>query len=322
MNGPEKLSGWSRHSVSRIEDLADAVHGAGLSAIQLSRPSLTGSLAVAEHDGVIYNTGLIGGMVSITGALSEDMVTLGLGLRLPPGSRQWFNEVGTGDFGVFLQGDRHDAIYMPNTLYVTASLSMAQMEQIARELGLILEGRHPLRSGVSNRPLEGDLLRHLQVQFQEVHATAGEAGETVLPAVGRMFLEAVVARLCRPPRPQMIHYDPSGLARIVAHAREFIDVNLEQSLSIRSIASAAATSHRTLHRAFQAVLGEPPYSYVQRTRLHRIREDLNAARNKGSIAAIANRWGISELGRLSGQYRKMFGELPSATLTRAPSTAP
>jgi hypothetical protein len=29
---------------------------------------------------------------------------------------------------------------------------------------------------------------------------------------------------------------------------------------------------------------------------------------------VANEWGISELGRLAGWYRELFGELPSETL--------
>ena len=54
-----------------------------------------------------------------------------------------------------------------------------------------------------------------------------------------------------------------------------------------------------------------------RLRLHRIRHDLasddEAAR---SIAIIANQWGVSELGRMSGRYRSIFGELPSETRIR------
>jgi hypothetical protein len=34
------------------------------------------------------------------------------------------------------------------------------------------------------------------------------------------------------------------------------------------------------------------------------------------VALAANRWGIAELGRLAGQYRKLFGELPSQTAAR------
>jgi hypothetical protein len=30
----------------------------------------------------------------------------------------------------------------------------------------------------------------------------------------------------------------------------------------------------------------------------------------------AHRWGMGELGRVAGQYRELFGELPSETLDR------
>jgi hypothetical protein len=32
------------------------------------------------------------------------------------------------------------------------------------------------------------------------------------------------------------------------------------------------------------------------------------------IAEASNRWGIGELGRMSGRYKALFGELPSQTL--------
>jgi len=78
--------------------------------------------------------------------------------------------------------------------------------------------------------------------------------------------------------------------------------------------AAASVSRRALHRAFFGVLEESPQAYVIRLRLHRIRSDL-AVRDLSapSIAETANRWGISELGRMSGRYKAMFGELPSET---------
>lgn len=65
--GTEKRFGktWARVPTTRIEDLADAVFGGGLEAMQMSLPRVAGSLAFAEHDGVLYSTGLIGGQVAL-----------------------------------------------------------------------------------------------------------------------------------------------------------------------------------------------------------------------------------------------------------------
>ena len=62
---------WTRVSISGIEDLADAVYGAGLAATQMSRAPLHGSLAFAERDSVLYSSGSIDGRVALRGPLSE-----------------------------------------------------------------------------------------------------------------------------------------------------------------------------------------------------------------------------------------------------------
>jgi hypothetical protein len=70
--------------------------------MQMACVPVNGSLAFAEHDGAVYSTGYINGRVALAGPLSESMITFGLGLKIPSGSRHWLNEVDTGDFGLFL----------------------------------------------------------------------------------------------------------------------------------------------------------------------------------------------------------------------------
>jgi transcriptional regulator GlxA family with amidase domain len=60
---------------------------------------------------------------------------------------------------------------------------------------------------------------------------------------------------------------------------------------------------------------------VLRLRLHRIRRDLASEEEAAhSVAIIANRWGVGELGRLAGRYRVAFGESPSETRLRTLAT--
>jgi AraC-like DNA-binding protein len=314
--GTRQADGWTRVPISRIEDLRDAVYGAGLEAMQMSRAPVTGSLAFAEHGGVVYSTGHIGGRVALTGPLSESMVTLGLGLELAPGTRHWLNEVATGDCGVFLPGDDHDAFYMPGSLYATATLSAERLEEIAARIGLVLDAPTLGGTGIHTRRVSESALAGIRARFEHVHAGQPGAASGV-EVLGRGLLDAIIAHVGRLPRPQIGRINPQGHARIVARARAYILENLEHPLSIDAIAAAAYSSRRTLHRAFNYVLDETPQSYIRKLRLHRIRRDLASdAEFLCTITIVANQWGISELGRFFGWYRDLFGELPSATLAQ------
>lgn len=300
---------WSLTPISSLEALSEAVHGAGLSVMQMSRAPVTGSLGFVEGGGVRCSTGLIGGRVSLTGPLSENQITLGVGLDLPAGTRHWLNDVTSGDVGVFMPGDEHDSLYMPGSLYAVVSLAMERLEEVAAERDIVLIPRSLGGSGVFGRRLPAEKLARLRGLFQRVHA-----GTTSGHAAQKCLLGTLVYHLGRRPRAFVRTKAPHGNERIVTRARAFIHENLNRLLSVETIAEAAATSPRTLHRAFRAVLDETPYSYVLKLRLHRIRHEIiTDTEMETSLASLVNNWEISELGRFSGWYRELFGELPSQT---------
>jgi AraC-like DNA-binding protein len=314
--GSNSGSDWTRIRIARIEDLSDAVLGAGLEAVQMSSAPVTGSLAFADHDGLLFSTGLIGGRVALRGPLSKTMVTLGIGVRLAGGTRHWLKEVTTGDCGIFMPGDEHDALYTPGSIYASVTLSFERLEAFAEDRGLTLNLRSLGGSGVHARRLPAGAVNRLGKQFEALHAgrqTYG-SGNAVL---GYRFLDTFIEHLGRRPRTLVGGLNPRGYARIVARARDFIIENLDRPLRIDEIARSASASRRSLYRAFNEVLDETPHSYVRKLRLHRIRSDLALdAERACTIAVISNRWGISELGRLSGWYRELFGERPSETLAQ------
>jgi AraC-like DNA-binding protein len=60
-----------------------------------------------------------------------------------------------------------------------------------------------------------------------------------------------------------------------------------------------------------------PSRYVRLRQLNQVRAALRRADPAtASIGAIANQYGITELGRFSVAYRTIFGESPSTTLRR------
>ena len=311
---PPSLNTWSRIPIARIEDLSDAVLGAGLEATQMSAGELSGTIAYRNHDGIIFSSGRIDGRVTLYGPLSGDMITLGIGVHMAPGTRHWLDEVDTGGVGVFLPGDTHDAHYTRGSIYASATLSEEKLEEEAAQLNLVFNRRMLQGTGIHQRALHPDIVSWFQVSFTRLHCGMINSCDG---RIADMMVHALLSHLARPPHPGLRPAGRNTHARIVARAREYIIDHLGDPISLGDIASAAYVSRRTLQRAFAEVLDDTPQSYVRRLRLHRIRHSLASDAEKAcTVALISNQWGIGEIGRMSGRYKELFGEAPSSTLAR------
>jgi len=72
---------------------------------------------------------------------------------------------------------------------------------------------------------------------------------------------------------------------------------------------------RTLLRAFHRVVGMGPKHYLLLRQLNIIRRALlDPAHSERHVTDVLTDCGVSELGRVAGQYKNLFGELPSKTL--------
>ncbi|TIL81970.1 MAG: helix-turn-helix transcriptional regulator [Mesorhizobium sp.] len=312
---------WVNVPIASIEDLSDAVYDAGLEATQMSADALSGSLVFAEDHGIIYGSGYIGGTVALTGPLSMDKITFGLGLDIRPGTWHWMTERRTGDIGVFLPGDEHDSRYTPGSLYATLTLDAELLEEQAAREEVVLDSKTLGGTRFHTRRLTDLVIGQLRQQFEGIHR--GVAGGRPFDVdVGEVMLRTVIDHFGRapfcygPPASYNVH------ARIVDRARSYIRDHLDESISVDAVAAAAFTSRRTLFRAFAEMLDDTPHTYVRRLRLHRIRHDLASEAEKArTIALIANEWGMGDLGRMAGWYRELFGELPSKTAARAHGSA-
>jgi AraC-like DNA-binding protein len=106
--------------------------------------------------------------------------------------------------------------------------------------------------------------------------------------------------------------------RLVTQAERTVLAELHAPLKIAKLCRTLGVSQRYLRSAYQSVHGMPPLRYLRALKLSRARHALMSARSQSvSVAKIATRLGFRELGRFSVDYRKMFGESPSATLGRA-----
>jgi AraC-like DNA-binding protein len=93
-------------------------------------------------------------------------------------------------------------------------------------------------------------------------------------------------------------------------------VRMAEERFVADLCAAAGVEKSRLYQAFQRVCGEPPLSYFHKRRLMQARSALLvAAPARGAVKRVALDAGLTAFGRFSVEYRRLFGETPSATLS-------
>jgi AraC-like DNA-binding protein len=104
--------------------------------------------------------------------------------------------------------------------------------------------------------------------------------------------------------------------RDVKRAIEFIRTHLDSPITIDDLVAAAGVPGRTLYQHFRDFEGVTPFGYAKKLRFERVRAALLDG-GEITVTEAASRCGFEHLGRFSIEYRRRFGESPSATLAHA-----
>jgi AraC-like DNA-binding protein len=105
--------------------------------------------------------------------------------------------------------------------------------------------------------------------------------------------------------------------KIVLDCLEYVDENDRRIPSMQELCRASCASESRVRHAFVEVLDAAPTQYFQYRLLSRLRDELiQADPQRETVTRIASSLGVTQLGRIAGRYRRLFGELPSETLRR------
>lgn len=107
-------------------------------------------------------------------------------------------------------------------------------------------------------------------------------------------------------------------SHLVKQANDYyMQTHIDQPLTLTDLCKALGTSARSLCYGFHEMFGMSPMSYLKILRLQSVHRALKLAEpSHKTVTEIASQFGFYHLGYFAHDYKKMFGELPSATLKR------
>jgi AraC family transcriptional regulator, ethanolamine operon transcriptional activator len=199
-----------------------------------------------------------------------------------------------------------------------AIISIADGCDTTTQARYLLSGADRIAVVMSRAADAGQLRRHLAAAL----VAAGRPTRRGEPALGVGVAAALDRCLSRGHRRER-HVDASiGRSQIVRRAAEFFRGHVGEPVSIARLSSIAGVSERSLRHAFNQVCTTSPKRYLRLWQLHQVRHALRSpAVRDATVTDVATLHGFYELGRFAGEYKALFGEVPSQTLHRARSAA-
>lgn len=295
-----RLSGWDQHYE------------------QISRGAFHGRLVEIEFADIHVFEETLEQAVFQTGRCRHDIAALGVFSTLSGDARWHGRSVGLNDV-LFLDGSSELLLSTPqnSTLYAV-DMPVAALEPWCEHAPLAI--RECLRRLVTTSlrdPMAAQRLR------QGIAAAIGELllrPEEALPRSVTLRLRdelvMLVADLLQG-EPDARERTASGKAKeVVRRTRAYALERRDAPPTLLDLCRHTHVSPRTLQYCFQSVLGESPASYMKMLRLNGARKDLKRLDRGICIGDIAADWGFWHLSQFASDYRRMFGELPSATLAK------
>ena len=308
--------------VMNPEELAAAIRSANLEPCQLSRGPSPSRLARLMCPSVCLDFAELGPAMLFTGMMPMDCYTLVFVTRCPETGRS-FNfatEHSDGYMGFFPPGGELDAYtpegYSNATLTVPAGEFQRALEQWFPEIpDRILKHGSGMRIGAAEQARLRILLAAVMDGISDPSGLF--LGSPARREVERSLLEVFLGALrCGHPVP-VPKCRIAGRLKHLRQARDFIKESAHESIQLGDVGDVLGMSARGVEVLFRSSLGIGPNAFIRHQRLHGVRRALLAAEPEaGVVKELALQWGFWHMGHFSENYRTLFGECPTSTLTR------
>ena len=162
-----------------------------------------------------------------------------------------------------------------------------------------------------------DKLLRLGLDFIRQTKLASSDDETRIQRMSEQFVKLFLWELVDAQEGSNNDVRPTKPSDIVRQATELVLSDRTNATGLTEICEHLGVSLRALHYAFQDVADMSPATWLRRIRLNQIRKILQQSTpNEILVKQVALGNGFFHLGHFSRNYKALFGELPSDTLSK------
>ncbi|MCF6312530.1 MAG: helix-turn-helix domain-containing protein [Verrucomicrobiales bacterium] len=254
------------------------------------------------------------------GAAPEGFRTFGIPADRALNLRWRGKPVGSDNLLLFPRGDQLDSVSNPGFHVFAFSVSEQRLTQSVDRRGL---------SSINELFPDTDLIQCTHTKLNHIRKLASQLANAVKSRQNLLeqpaFLNELEFDLVEKVLDAIITSDSIIETRPMAKVRSralknaltVIADHSNEALTLAEVERLSEASGRTLRYAFEEAFDISPKQYLQAYRLNQVRRLLLRPPVKNPIVAdVANAWGFWHMGQFAADYRRMFGELPSTTISQ------
>lgn len=299
-----------------LEEVNDFPHGWTSQFYALSDGQNSFHMRRTETPSMVVSTGNFDGPTLQLGEVPESMKTFALCLTKGAGVRWRGAEVSTVDIMAF-GSDRElectaDSPVSICTLSISDSYLQRTLEALDLEVDFDLGGLLRLEHQSQERLISQ--LSDLVLLSDYANSVGGDAKDQ-LAQVEEELLRELALIVGGVPTGRLVNVK-NGY-NLVSRALEYIRYNANSPIRVTVVAAEVGVSVRSLEMHFKKYLSATPKQVINLVRMAAVRHRLlETSREQSSVTKIVYEFGYCHLSQFAGDYRRVYGELPSETLWR------
>ena len=317
----ELLSGRFRD----FDELSVAAAGWDLDFVQLDAGPAPSALTQVLAPGLSIQRFRFGRSYLHRGASPPNMRTFGLVAPHVQNVRMFGDDLTPLDLALFRSGGEFESVSQPGYEALGISIDATLLDESLEAIGVFSQSACPAVGSGLLRVDPGTLQRvrrRATLILDEMGTRLGVLDQShfleELTFELRMDLALAIQSGVAGPRNADSRTRDLALRRAVA----FINDHSDEPITVRGLCGEVGVSWTTLVQVFRENFGVTPKAYLRAVRLNGARKALRQAAPKTLIADVANDWGFWHMGQFAADYRRLFGELPSDTKSRALAPGP